>query len=77
MSERRQFRDGVRATQGELEDEILDRLANAEGDITEDVELICDTFMKFLTTPTALNKYAVHSVREENRATGGGAVNTG
>jgi dynein heavy chain len=25
---------------GELEDEILDRLANAEGDITEDVELI-------------------------------------
>ena len=40
MSVQRQFRDGVRSAQGELEDEILDRLANAEGDITEDVELI-------------------------------------
>ena len=39
-SARRRFRDCICATQGELEDEILDRLANAEGDITEDVELI-------------------------------------
>ena len=26
----------------------------------EDVELICDTFMNFLTTPTALNTYGAH-----------------
>ena len=31
---------GFKIKMGELEDEILDRLANAEGDITEDVELI-------------------------------------
>ena len=31
---------GFKIKMGELEDEILDRLAIAEGDITEDVELI-------------------------------------
>jgi dynein heavy chain len=31
---------GFKIKMGELEDEILDRLANAEGDITEDVDLI-------------------------------------
>lgn len=29
----------------------------------EDVELICDTFMNFLTTPTALNTYGAHEAR--------------
>ena len=34
----------------------------------EDIELICDTFMNFLTTPAALGTYGVHEARDANRS---------